>query len=193
MKTCPYCEEEQSALKNHVRLASGNGHGPSGQYPDDFESGSTSTNSTPNTPPDRGGEQHDHGGGPPGNDADDGPAIAFETTDEFEDMVKEIEESAIETGFDQGYQTAESQLEQTTTNEQTNTTSEPANSTSTSVCPDCGQQLVGNSYALSILAEWFNQTSSVRVLKRRKYKKMYRQFEEANPSEVCVNCWVGYA
>jgi hypothetical protein len=36
VKNCPYCGEEQSALKNHVRLASGDGHGPSGQYPDDF-------------------------------------------------------------------------------------------------------------------------------------------------------------
>lgn len=37
VKTCPYCEEQKSALKNHVRLTSGSGHGPSGQYPDDFE------------------------------------------------------------------------------------------------------------------------------------------------------------
>jgi len=35
-KICPYCGEEQTALKNHVRLASGGGHGPSGQYPDEF-------------------------------------------------------------------------------------------------------------------------------------------------------------
>jgi len=40
VKICPYCSEEQTALKNHVRLASGDGHGPSGQYPDDFEGGS---------------------------------------------------------------------------------------------------------------------------------------------------------
>lgn len=36
-KNCPYCGEKQSALKNHVRLTSGGGHGPPGQYPDDFE------------------------------------------------------------------------------------------------------------------------------------------------------------
>lgn len=47
-KICPYCTEEQTALKNHVRLASGDGHGPSGQYPDDFERG-----------PDRGGGDDD--------------------------------------------------------------------------------------------------------------------------------------
>jgi len=33
---CPYCGEEHRALKNHVRLTSGDGHGPSGQYPEDF-------------------------------------------------------------------------------------------------------------------------------------------------------------
>lgn len=37
VKNCPYCGEEQRALKNHVRLAGGDGHGPSGQYPDDFD------------------------------------------------------------------------------------------------------------------------------------------------------------
>lgn len=36
VNTCPYCGEEHRALKNHVRLTSGSGHGPSGQYPEDF-------------------------------------------------------------------------------------------------------------------------------------------------------------
>jgi hypothetical protein len=44
---CPYCGEEQSALKNHVRLASGEGHGPSGQYPDDFDRGAASSDVEP--------------------------------------------------------------------------------------------------------------------------------------------------
>jgi hypothetical protein len=39
MNPCPFCGKEYHALKNHVRLASGNGHGPSGQYPKEFESG----------------------------------------------------------------------------------------------------------------------------------------------------------
>ena len=35
---CPHCGESYSALKNHIRLASGNGHGSSGSYPEDKES-----------------------------------------------------------------------------------------------------------------------------------------------------------
>lgn len=31
---CPHCGDSFSALKNHIRLASGNGHGSSGSYPD---------------------------------------------------------------------------------------------------------------------------------------------------------------
>lgn len=42
MSTCPYCGEQVNALKNHVRLSSGGGHGPSGEYPDDFEGGAGS-------------------------------------------------------------------------------------------------------------------------------------------------------
>jgi hypothetical protein len=57
METCPYCAEEQHALKNHVRLTSGDGHGPSGTYPDDFEDGNSAnpdtagqeTDATPNS------------------------------------------------------------------------------------------------------------------------------------------------
>jgi hypothetical protein len=41
MDICAYCGEEKRALKNHVRLASGDGHGPSGTYPDDFEDGTS--------------------------------------------------------------------------------------------------------------------------------------------------------
>jgi hypothetical protein len=44
-ETCPYCNKETKALKNHVRLATGNGHGPNGEYPPDFDSGSTSSTS----------------------------------------------------------------------------------------------------------------------------------------------------
>jgi hypothetical protein len=39
MDPCPFCGKEYHALKNHVRLTSGGGHGPSGQYPDEFNSG----------------------------------------------------------------------------------------------------------------------------------------------------------
>ena len=38
-KECPYCGKSCNALKNHVRLASGDGHGSSGEYPPDFNGG----------------------------------------------------------------------------------------------------------------------------------------------------------
>ncbi|MFC7156122.1 hypothetical protein ACFQPA_11755 [Halomarina halobia] len=37
-RICPYCGQECRALKNHVRLTSDDDHGPSGQYPEDFNS-----------------------------------------------------------------------------------------------------------------------------------------------------------
>jgi hypothetical protein len=40
-KKCPYCGKSQEALKNHVRLASGDGHGEAGEYPPEFNSDST--------------------------------------------------------------------------------------------------------------------------------------------------------
>lgn len=36
-KQCPYCGETQRALKNHVRLTDGKGHGQTGTYPDTFD------------------------------------------------------------------------------------------------------------------------------------------------------------
>lgn len=35
--TCPICGRDTGAVKNHVRMASGDGHGPPGQYPDAFD------------------------------------------------------------------------------------------------------------------------------------------------------------
>jgi hypothetical protein len=34
---CPYCGETQRALKNHVRLTDGKGHGRTGTYPSTFD------------------------------------------------------------------------------------------------------------------------------------------------------------
>lgn len=49
---CPHCDAEPRALKNHIRLTAGNGHGPRGEYPDESPSS-----------PDRGGDARDAGGG----------------------------------------------------------------------------------------------------------------------------------
>ena len=42
---CPHCGETYSALKNHIRLASGGGHGSSGSYPEEDETNERTENS----------------------------------------------------------------------------------------------------------------------------------------------------
>jgi hypothetical protein len=34
---CPYCDTSTGHLNNHIRPTDGNGHGPAGQYPDDWD------------------------------------------------------------------------------------------------------------------------------------------------------------
>jgi hypothetical protein len=46
IKRCQYCGEQQTALKNHIRLSSGDGHDSSGTYPDDFEDGNSANSDT---------------------------------------------------------------------------------------------------------------------------------------------------
>lgn len=101
MPSCPYCGEEQKALKNHVRLSSGNGHGPSGEYPDDFDAGG----------PERRASAHrsgrDGGGDESPSDAD-GPAEAGRETvdmthEEFDRKMAEAIEGARETAYAEGY------------------------------------------------------------------------------------------
>jgi len=81
---CPYCGEEKRAVKNHVRLASGEGHGPSGQYPDDFGER---------------GDQDDGGGADPSDPShgDGGSALTVEAVEETEtsteaDSLKETDD-----------------------------------------------------------------------------------------------------
>lgn len=35
---CPHCGKETGMLRNHIRLSSGKGHGPPGQYPSEDDS-----------------------------------------------------------------------------------------------------------------------------------------------------------
>jgi len=68
---CPYCGEEKRAVKNHIRLASGEGHAPSGQYPDDFGER---------------GDQDDGGGADPPDPShgDGGSAVTVEAVEDTE-------------------------------------------------------------------------------------------------------------
>lgn len=134
-KTCIYCDEEKSALKNHVRLASGDGHGPSGAYPDDFDPGGSSTANDDQLPAtaddDRGGEQHDD-------------ETVDLTPEELDGMVKEVEEQAFEAGFSTAENNAapvkvESSVEDADADSGQSTAVEPEPSSDT--CPECGNAL----------------------------------------------------
>lgn len=93
-ENCPYCSKEKSALKNHVRLASGNGHGPSGQYPDDFEPGGTApaNDELPASPVDDtpGTEQEP-------DDRDEEETVEL-SPGELENVIQTAEEEAFEAG-----------------------------------------------------------------------------------------------
>jgi hypothetical protein len=125
MPNCPYCGVEKRALKNHVRLSSGDGHGPSGSYPGDFDGGSSTERAQSD-----GGQQLE---APDDEGADAGPdedGLHFEE-DEFDELVTNIESSArsrgyeegMEEGYEVGYQDAEHEL------------------TPEAKCPGCGQEM----------------------------------------------------
>lgn len=102
-QACPYCGGEYRALKNHVRLTTGNGHGSSGQYPDDFE---------PDSSAETGGQKHSN---IEGDSTEDTPEMIEIPPDEFEDMVAAIESEA----YEQGRQDAKDESQVDTTEDTT--------------------------------------------------------------------------
>lgn len=106
MPTCPYCAKECSALKNHVRLASGDGHGPAGSYPEDFEGGGGS-----DPPP---AQQQASDGGGTALDTVDDDALVF-SPEEYDQVVSGVRaegyNEGVEDGFDAGYGTAQHELQ----------------------------------------------------------------------------------
>lgn len=116
---CPYCGRETGALKNHVRMSSGDGHGPRGEYPDGFDGESTPDPEhyeEPDPSDDRDGESPSSDGGGSGasdssKPADPGadPTGSGETDDlltftpeEFDEIIHEIEDAAMARGYDAG-------------------------------------------------------------------------------------------
>jgi hypothetical protein len=120
-ESCPYCGKETSAMKNHVRLASGDGHGPNGSYPDDFFQ--SSTEESPDAEPEE--TNTDETGT---DDVDDAGPIQFDP-DEVDAAIEaaraEAYQDGTEDGFEAGYSTAEQELAPET-------------------CPECGGQLDTN-------------------------------------------------
>lgn len=122
METCPYCGEEQYALKNHVRLASGNGHGPSGTYPEDFEDGPRDTPAKDTVSPSPGKETpadttHEASDDP--NTGEDADTINLTQT-EFDNALDQAREDGYTDGFDDGYEFVEQELQVETPDEKNN-------------------------------------------------------------------------
>lgn len=172
-EACPYCGEEKSALKNHVRLSSGGGHGPSGSYPDDFEAGGSAepppqsdggqqlmeppeeeaqevveTEPVQDVPEDAPDDQEDAGG------------LRFEE-DEFDEMVTSIEQEAhergyeegVDHGYDAGYGTAENELVPAEPDEPEVLDTQPVGGG----CPVCGGSLVDGEAGMT----WFGAGGEV--------------------------------
>lgn len=180
---CPYCREEQSALKNHVRLTSGNGHAASGVYPDDFESGARPTASPPSKREMNGDE------GSPGELAGDTPDRAPEgdasgsnTTTTVEMTPAEIDEviaGAAQAGRSDVLDAGETP---------TDVDDQPP------TCTECeGSRLVGPDRARQALGRYYRERSALSVLARRRLKKIDRRIRKQDPRYVCPKCWTAFA
>ena len=129
IKRCQYCGEQQTALKNHIRLSSGDGHGPSGTYPDDFEDG-TSTDLV--------ASQDDVGasGGPPTTSDSDTVEL---TPEEIDEMV----ETAAGEARTERYETEQIDTQHEQEVIEVESTVEDASTTvyARAECPECGESL----------------------------------------------------
>lgn len=116
---CPYCGDPTGALKNHVRLTSGGGHGPAGQYPDDFDGSTSPTDSAPDdsvqdattepadgqddaSPSEVDGESVEPRATAP-TDPDGGSETVDMTPEEFEEFRRDLADGARETGYENGW------------------------------------------------------------------------------------------
>lgn len=62
-----------------------------------------------------------------------------------------------------------------------------------SVTCSCGETTVGPGHAQQVIGMYYEGTSSLRVVARRRMKKVSKRIAEQDPRHVCVNCWTVYA
>lgn len=143
MTVCPYCAKDVNALKNHVRLSSGGGHGPSGSYPDDFNGG------VANSPAD---DRHAHldaqddgspleedegtrnGTGAASADQSGESDTVSMSAEEFDDAIQTAKEIGMEEGTEVGFETGNATAEKNETH--------PPKQPDPGPCPSCGGELV---------------------------------------------------
>lgn len=61
----------------------------------------------------------------------------------------------------------------------------------TFACRECGEQVLDAEHAEAVLAVYYNGTSSLRVMTRRRLKKMAQRIDKS-ANYVCVSCWTAY-
>lgn len=209
-------------MKNHVRLASGHGHGPSGTYPDDFE------NETPIDPPPASQDDvvasNDDAGG-------DLPARTEEYEAEQTDTQREEELIELKSTIEDPGTTAPSRsgcpecgasldtdiagttffaaggevviLEQGDGLCETCDVvvgnggeviygSESKNADPMPVCSECGNRTVSEKHALHFISQYLQKTSLIQVFSRRRLKRIAENVQKQNPNYVCPNCWMAF-
>lgn len=137
MESCPYCGEDQRALKNHVRLSSDNGHGASGEYPEDFQNENADQDTVdddqpdsleePEEPRDSADKEADSESEPPGGTVE-------LTRQETNDTV-----GATATTAANSHEPAQDRAQEQPTTTTKTTTESRRNAADN--CPECGQSL----------------------------------------------------
>lgn len=81
---CPYCGKHSGQINNHVRMSKGDGHGSTGEYPDDWDRHDHQRNGA-DPEPDQAAETVDpHGDDPPGDLNPGGSEITVEQGDDLD-------------------------------------------------------------------------------------------------------------
>lgn len=106
-EACPHCGEEQRALKNHIRLTDGGGHGSYGSYPDKSagtsSSGPQTTGSTAPSPEESDEWMHVE---------EVGEAMEEQYEMGYQEGKEDAGNESYEQGYEDGYKKAQEELQQ---------------------------------------------------------------------------------